>query len=156
MTLTIAFNHTVAVIAHIAKELDNREITSFDVYRAMRGNYFFFYTLLTLWCVSCWPKPSIYLALFFLPGYNESRSTPTPSSHNADDRGKASHTWHTQNAVNKNKCYWGKGGETCEKSRCQRTCRQCCLWSHLAFVLQGNTCNISMVFLRCIELMPAR
>lgn len=43
MTLTIAFNHTVTVIAHIAKELDNREITSFDVYRAMRGNYFFFF-----------------------------------------------------------------------------------------------------------------
>lgn len=30
-TLTIAFNHTVAVIAHIAKELGNREIIRFDV-----------------------------------------------------------------------------------------------------------------------------
>lgn len=26
LTLTIAFNHTVAVIAHIAKELDSREV----------------------------------------------------------------------------------------------------------------------------------
>lgn len=50
------------------------------------------------------PKPFTWL-FFFLPGYNESHSTPTPSSHNADDQGKASHTWHTQNAVNKNKCY---------------------------------------------------
>lgn len=41
------------------------------------------------------------MALLFSPGYNESHSKPTPSSHNADDRGKASHTWHTQNAVNK-------------------------------------------------------
>lgn len=33
MTLTIAFNHAVAMIAHVTKELHNRKLTRFDVYR---------------------------------------------------------------------------------------------------------------------------
>lgn len=35
---------------------------------------------------------------FFLPGYNEFHSTPILFSRNVDDRGRASHTWRTQNA----------------------------------------------------------
>lgn len=34
MTLTIAFNHAVAMIAHVTKELHNRKLARFDVYRA--------------------------------------------------------------------------------------------------------------------------
>lgn len=41
------------------------------------------------------------LCFSFLPGYNESHSMPALFSHNGDDRGKAFHTWHTQNAAKK-------------------------------------------------------
>ncbi len=104
LILTITFNHTVAVITHITKELDKRETRALGCNTA---NTF-------IWCSSevkryydvchVLQKSPFHLAQFFLPGYNESHSTPTPSSHNADDRGKASHTWRIQNAVNKNKC----------------------------------------------------
>lgn len=55
------------------------------------------------------------MALLLSPGYNESHSKPTPSSHNADDRGKASHTWHTQNAVNKKQMMRETGGNGWEE-----------------------------------------
>lgn len=38
LILTIAFNHTVAVIAHIAKELDNRETRRWSFYTANIAN----------------------------------------------------------------------------------------------------------------------
>lgn len=65
--------------------------------------FFFFNTL-----VSCSPKLIFYLqrrfVLFFsLPGYNESHSKPALSSRSGGDRGTASHTWRTQNAVNRTK-----------------------------------------------------
>lgn len=84
-TLTITFDYTVAVIAHIPKELDNREIT-------MSGSYKDNTNVILITTIIC-------LTIFFLPGYNEFHSTPTPSSHNDDDQEKASHTWHTQNAI---------------------------------------------------------
>lgn len=36
-----------------------------------------------------------------LPGCNASHSMPDPSSHSADGQETASHTWRTQNAVNR-------------------------------------------------------
>lgn len=80
MTLTIALNHAVAVIAHITKELHLEKYT------------------LDLSNLTVTIK---YFLIAFLPGYNEFHSMPTPFSHNADDRGKASHTWRTQNAKKK-------------------------------------------------------
>lgn len=81
-TLTITLNHAVAVIAHVTKELHLEKYT------------------LDLTNLTVTIK---YFLIAFLPGYNEFRSMPTPFSHNADDRGKASHTWRTQNAKKKRK-----------------------------------------------------
>lgn len=113
LILTIAFNHTVAVIAHIAEELDNRETRRLGVYTA-NAHLFIWWSIEGLVMMNIMMSAMSSKAIF-LPGCNESHSKPTPSSHNADDRGKASHTWHTQNAVNKNKCCWGTGEKTPNK-----------------------------------------
>lgn len=80
-TLTIAFNHAVAVIAHVTKELDAEKYT--EVGFLKRANFM---------------AAQIFAVFFSLPGYNEFHSTPTLFSHNVDDQGMASHTWRTQNA----------------------------------------------------------
>lgn len=106
LILTIAFNHTVAVIAHITEELDSGETGRVGVYTAKRKlghvravSHFSHIANNIMMSV----RSSKAIIALFLPGYNESRSKPTPSAHNGDGRGKAFHTWRTQNAVNKNK-----------------------------------------------------
>lgn len=102
MILTIALNHTVAVIAHIAKELDNKEAQRLGIYKA---NHLSDILKRPLKKKQDFKNQSFIFIIcsFPLPGYNVSHNKPTPSSHNADDQGKASHTWRTQNAANKKK-----------------------------------------------------